>query len=478
MFADIHRLTIVCFLTVSAALPQAGKLEVRGSLRTRLEMWDWFEGAGDNSYAYSGNLLRLGIGQQRVGWDWQVEFAAPLLFGLPDGALAPAPQLQLGLGANYYAANENSRNAANLFPKQAFLRLKDLGSPANSLRLGRFEFLDGAEVAPADPTLAAVKRDRIAQRLIGNFGWSHVGRSFDGAHFVRNTADTNITLVGAVPTRGVFQVDGWGNLDVAIGYGAITRQVPRKRSKGEWRLFSLYYQDWRNVVKTDNRPLAIRALDRDDIRIASFGGHYIHAHQTNSGTVDLMAWGALQAGTWGVLDHLAGALALEAGWQPPGLPRLRPWLRAGMYYGTGDGNPSDGDHGTFFQFLPTPRVYARFPFFNMMNNRDLFLSGILRPHRTVTIKSEARFLTLASRDDLWYLGGGAFQPDSFGFVGRPSQAFRGLANLYDVSIDWQASSAILVTGYVGHARGRGVVRAIYPEGTDATLGCLELVYRF
>lgn len=460
------------------ALAQPASLEFSGSYRTRLEAWNWFEGAGDNTYAFSGNLLRLGIGQQRAEWDWQVEFAAPILLGLPERAIAPAPQLQLGLGGVYFGANDQNSNAANFFPKQAFIRLKNLGSPANSLRLGRFEFLDGAEVMPKDPTLAAVKRDRISQRLIGNFGWSHVGRSYDGAHFVRSTGNTNITVMGALATRGVFQVDGWGNLKTGLAYAALTRQRPGKTANSEWRLFGIYYDDWRNVVKTDNRPLPLRNLDQDDLRIGTLGGHYLHSRQGSSGTVDLMAWGAFQFGKWGQLDHLAGALSLEAGWQPPVLPSIRPWLRAGFFQGSGDGNPLDGRHGTFFQILPTPRPYARTPFFNLMNNQDFFAMGVLRPHRAVTIKPEAHFMWLARREDLWYQGGGAFQPWSFGYIGRPSSGFRSFANLYDVSVDWAPDPAVVISVYYGHVQGRNVVRAIYPSGTHANFGYAELLLRF
>jgi hypothetical protein len=62
------------------------------------------------------------------------------------------------------------------------------------------------------------------------------------------------------------------------------------------------------------------------------------------------------------------------------LPKLKPWLRGGYTLGSGDGNPNDCTHGTFFQILPTPRPFARFPFFNMENNRDIMGALILRPH--------------------------------------------------------------------------------------------------
>jgi hypothetical protein len=116
---------------------------------------------------------------------------------LPDNAIAPAPQGALGLGANYRAANGNQDGS--IFPKQLFLRFKQLGSPANSLRVGRFEYIDGSEVVPKNATLAALKRDRINHRLIGNFGFSHVGRSFDGLQFVNNTPRGNFNLMAMRP---------------------------------------------------------------------------------------------------------------------------------------------------------------------------------------------------------------------------------------------------------------------------------------
>jgi hypothetical protein len=135
-----------------------GPVTMSGSFRSRLESWDWFQGDADNAYAYSGSLLRLSFSQKvSTVVDWQLELALPLLLGLPDGAVAPGAQGQLGLGANYFLANDRSRNAAGLFIKQSFVRFKrSRGNAAHSLRLGRMEFVDGTEVVPKNSTLAAV----------------------------------------------------------------------------------------------------------------------------------------------------------------------------------------------------------------------------------------------------------------------------------------------------------------------------------
>ncbi|MBM3790437.1 MAG: hypothetical protein FJW35_08825, partial [Acidobacteria bacterium] len=174
-------------------------LEIGGQVRSRLEMWDWFGGSPGSSYAYSGNILRLSLEKPGRSVDWKLELAAPVLLGLPDDAILPAPAGQLGLGGTYYGANGRSRNAAMIFPKQAFVRLRNLGgSDRHSLRLGRFEFIDGSETTPQNRTLAALKRSRIQQRLIGNFGFSHVGRSFDGLHYAYDAPGANFTVVAAL----------------------------------------------------------------------------------------------------------------------------------------------------------------------------------------------------------------------------------------------------------------------------------------
>jgi hypothetical protein len=455
-------------LTPKPAAPQSppqiklGNVTFSGSLRLRVENWDWFEtSVADNDYTFGAALLRLSFSQQTDKLDWQVEGAFPALVSLPERAIAPAPQGQLGLGASYYAANGGQDASAVL--KQAFLRFKGLGGDKpSSLRVGRFEFVEGAETTPADPTLATLKRDHIAHRLIGTFAFSHVGRSFDGAQYVRNTKASNFTLLAARPTEGVFQLRSLYELDVDFYYGAFTRAFSSNKAQNEARVFAIHYHDGRRAVKTDNRPLAARQVDGDNIRMTSLGGHYIGAVKAGSGTVDLLLWGVGQLGRWGRLDHRARAIAAEGGYQLAG--KTKPWIRAGYFRSTGDGNSADGDHTTFFQMLPTPRVYARFPFYNLMNNEDVFVQFRMKPHARVSLRGDVRHLRLSSASDLWYVGGGAFQKGTFGYVGRPGGGRKGLGTLFDVSIDYSIAPRTGVTVYAAGVRGGGVQSSIYPQG--------------
>jgi hypothetical protein len=460
----------------SAATPvKFGGVTVSGSLRTRLESWDWFGGAPNGSYTYPGMLIRIALSQSRKRYDWNVEFSAPLLFALPEQPLGVGPA---GLGANYFVANDRSREAASVFAKQAFVRVKDLGGVAGqSLKVGRMEFFDGTEVAPKNVTLAALKRVRIASRLLANFGFTHVQRSFDGVQYVLDRPSLNVTLVAARTTQGVFQVDGWGELNINVVYGALTRQVGRAGNASEWRLFGIEYSDQRDgVTKTDNRPLASRQLDHRHINIGTVGGHYIGATDQGHGTLDVLFWGVAQIGSWGELAHRAGAFAVEGGWQPR--MRLAPWIRGGVDYASGDSDPNDQTHGTFFQLLPTPRLYARFPFFNLMNSMDAFGELMLRPSARVVTRIDVHALRVADEHDFWYQGGGAFQPSTFGYIGQGVAGQRNLATLYDASADFAITDRLAVGAYYAYASGGPASGVSYPTHDNATLGYLELLIRF
>lgn len=335
---------------------------ISGSVRTRLEGWQWFGGHGETDYAFPGSIFRISFTHQSALLDWQLELEAPVLLGLPQNAVGPGAQGQFGLGAAYWLANRGKQNATMLFPAQGFLRFKKLfGRQSDTLRVGRFQFADGGEVTPKDATIAAVKTSRVNQRLIGTFTFTHVQRGFYGIHYQHDTPKLNWTVVGSFPTRGVFQTDGWGLMKTAFAYASVTRQLPAARESTEWRLFEIYYDDWRGVLKSDNRPITARQADLAPIRVGTVGGHFLNSAHIGSATTDLLFWSALQFGRWGSLGQRAASLDIEAGLQPDILASVKPWIRAGYSYSSGDSNPGDSTHGTFFQILPTPRQLRCFP---------------------------------------------------------------------------------------------------------------------
>lgn len=440
--------------------------------RLRAESWDWFTpSAGRNDTIFGHSLLVAGLSYRGEQGDIFVEVAQATLVGLPTGAVGPGSQGPLGLGANYLAANNGATDPANVFVKQAYLSLRPLARVR--LQLGRLGFNDGAELQPANAKLKQLVNTRLSQRLIGEFGFSAVERSFDGAEVNVTAAGGLFTGFAARPTEGVFQVDGMGELPINVFYGSYARELPAGASDGEVRVFAAGYQDWRTgVVKVDNRAAAARSADTQAVRIGTYGADYAEVFPlAGVGQGDVLAWGAWQSGRWGGETQRAGAFLTEAGIGPSGVP-LAPWLSAGMAAGSGDGNPNDGVHGTFMQMLPTPRLAARFPFYDMENNQDFYAALDLHAAPAV-VRSELHGLRLSNGNDLWYQGGGAFQDSTFGFSGRPSNGARSLASVADLSVDFPLTGHATVTAYYAHAWGRRVVALIYPRGAQANFVYME-----
>ncbi len=479
-------LLVLCLLTVYPAPLRADvsvsqispKLSVFGSLRTRGEFWDWFEGtSGDSSYAYAATVAKLGLKWQQDLFDLHLEAQNTALMGLPDDASAPVPQGSFGLGPVYLSHNRR-QNDASVFLKQAHLTLKQLGIPGLRLRGGRHSLAGGAEVMSKDPTIDWIKRMRVSQRLLGPFGWSHVGRSYDGFTLSWTRGAYNFTLHGSHPTQAGFDLAGNKTIDdIDILYAGFNLTRPEFAKLTDARLFYIYYADGRNLLPTDNRPAAERS--RRHLAINMGGGNLIQVVPTGAGPIDLMGWGVVQGGDWGQQDHHGWAFAVEAGWQPKGLP-WNPWFRIGYNRSSGDDDPNDSDHDTFFQMLPTARVYSFSTFYNLMNNEDGFFQLILRPLEGLVWRTDFHYIRVSEKNDLWYQGAGATLEDrqaGFGFVGRPTFGKRDLFQIIETSLSYNLNKHINVNVFFAHVFGDSIVDQIYPDDS-ANFGYIETTLKF
>lgn len=445
--------------------------------RGRSVAWQFFAAPPyTETYGYGENLLRLSVSQTLPHWDWMAELTTAAMIDLPtDSVSTVTAQGQLGLGGTYYASNSNNNYPAAAFFKQGYIRHTFDGSDKN-IRIGRFEFFEGMETQSKNPAIAWLQPNRVGQRLISNFGFTVAQRSFDGIDGHYGWGSWDITGMAARATQGVFNMNGNPEINVDAQYLALTKHDLNDHVL--WRVFGIGYHDGRTgVTKTDNRPLAVRAADHKNIRLGTYGGDVIVSAPVGVGNADFLAWGVLQNGNWGKQSDFGGAAAVEGGYQLTQAP-TSPWLRAGWFRGTGDNNPSDNEHHTFSQLLPTPRNYARFPFFNLMNSTDEFIQVMDKPVKKLAVRSDLHWLQLTSGKDLWYQGGGAFDNKVFGFTGRPANGHSSFSSLADVSADWTVTRAVALNFYYGYAWGKSVISAIYPTDHNAQFGYTELLFRW
>ncbi|MGE0866630.1 MAG: alginate export family protein [Vicinamibacterales bacterium] len=446
---------------------------------TRVESWSFFqpridpraltaEPIGDPTYTFLGDRIDLGVWAEGPRFALGGAFNYVRLENLPTGAIGPGG---LGTGAFYFAAT-GVRYSYQLYLSELTLKVKARDNRA-SLTVGRMRFASGAESTAASPALETLKRERLHSRLIGNFEWSFYQRRFDGARLDLERRRWRATAAALVPTQGGFEEST--NLSmpkVQIATGSVTRLD----AVSEWQLFSTIYRDRResNAAVVDNAGAPDEPVN---VTISAFGASYARITPTPAGELDAVLWGAAQVGDWYGQPHRATSATAEIGHRWTGAAG-KPWLRAGYLWASGDRDPSNRRHGTFFQMLPSSRKYALSATYAQMNLHDAFVQAWFEPRRLKT-RIEVHAVGLASARDLWYQGSGATASAGryFGFSGRASGGARRLGTVVEGAVDVPIRKYWSVNGYAGTMWGGDVVKHQF-SGTRLTFWFVENVVRF
>jgi hypothetical protein len=447
------------------------KLRLELNERIRGEFVDWFNPGPTSTTPherYNFFASRTRVGLRIMHGDIEAFFQAQ------EAILANIPKASPGPGGVYRLNTDRNLQQEPVF-KQGWVSWRNAaGLKGLSLMGGRFIYSDGAEVVPTNASLAWLTRQRISERLIGPFEYTHIGRAFDGAQVAYDAGPVVVTGLATHPTAGGFEISA--NRDLSeinlAGVAASAKEYSVLGGTAAGRVFWIYYGDVRDTAaKLDNRDAALREADKDDIQVHTVGLHELFVRPLGPGEIDGLAWVLGQVGDWGLLDHRAWAYTFELGYRFPDVP-WTPWIRYGVFRSSGDDSPTDGKHDTFFQILPTARTYAQTPFYNLMNSTDLFTQLVLKPVKSVVWRTDAHWLGLTEKKDFLYSGGGATNRDVFGYAGIPSNGRRGVAVLLDTSISYAATSWLTLYGYYGHGFGQGVIDAAF-QGKQLDFGYLE-----
>ncbi len=427
---------------------------------TRVESWRFFEpnpGGGEPDYTYLANRLQLELKRSWPRVDVQVTAQHVGFAGLPDDATGPGP---LGLGALYFDQGGRSTHPQQLWLRYANARFKQV-LPGLDVTVGRMAYASGAEAASGDARIEALKRQRLDARLVGEFEWSIYQRGFDGLRADWTRGPVKVTGIALRPTQGGFAKVAGPTIDDIDVYGATvsvqpTSRLPRTQLQG----FVLQYDDDRRVTqRPDNTGLS---ASRADVAITNYGGTLIGSYPAGPGAADALVWGVLQRGDWYGQDHSGAALAVEGGYQWTSA-KWSPWLRAGLLHTSGDEDPRDSEHGTFFPVLPTLRRFSQTTVVSTANVNDAFVQVMARPTRRVGLRLDVHALQLDSAADLWYIGSGATLEEggAFGYAGRRSNGSRRLGTSVEASADVAISPFWSVNVFAGNVKGGRVVTGTF-----------------
>lgn len=446
---------------------------------TRVESWSFFdpridplaalsqEPIGNPDYMFIADRAELGVRVDGVRFGVSGAFNYVRLENLPTTAIGPGG---LGAGAFYFAA-VGQRFSYQLYLSELTGSVKGSRNGV-SVTAGRMLFASGAEATSPNAALETVKRERLHSRLVGTFEWSHYQRRFDGVRLDVDRPRWHFTSAAFVPTQGGFEEST--NLSMPKVQVA-TASMTRKAAAGEWQVFATTYRDRRGeAAVVDNTASFDRPID---VTVTALGFSHVRVAPTRFGELDTVAWVAGQAGDWYGQSHRAASVAAEIGhrWTRAA---WRPWLRAGYLWSSGDGDPADARHGTFFQMLPSSRKYSLSSVYAQMNLSDAFVQASFEPRR-LKARIEVHALGLASAHDLWYQGSGATASTGrfFGFSGRAAGGNSRLGTVVESAVDVPIRKYWSLNGYAGSMWGGEVVKHQF-AGTRLTFCYLENVIRF
>ncbi len=456
--------------TGKSADPPAASWRANVTNLTRFESWSFFEpppAGGDPDSTFVGNRLRLALSRS---WP-RVDVAGALQyvqFGwLPTQAVGPG---FLGTGALYYFHAGSTSSHAVYAPA---LNIRFKLPKGITILAGRFAYTSGAEAASGNARIETIKRSRVDSRLVGEFEWSLYQRAFDGIRGDFDRRGWHASAAWLRPTQGGFEESAGKSLSaVDVGSFTLTLRPGTLAAATDVAAFAYTYSDARFVTaRPDNTGLTAA---RASVTVGTFGGSAIGSARARSVDIDWLGWYAQQAGSWYGQKHRARSLALEGGLQ--WRSAWQPWIRGGYLHASGDDDPRDDRHETFFPALPTVRRYSFTTIYAPMNLRDAFVELIIRPSSRVRGRADVRRLWLADSADRWYAGSGATSNTGtyFGFAGRVSGGHTGLGSVIEGAVDVTVARRWSVNGFAGVMHGGRVVSTLF-RGAWARFAYLETV---
>jgi hypothetical protein len=458
------------------------RLTLGGEILFRYDYWNWFatdKGKNTNNdygFGFQRTRLNLKYASENMELFFQPQYVQ--MFGLPDDAVSDVTG-PFGMGGLYYLHNHD-RSPYDIGTHQAYARLNDLFDTKLFFKVGRFEYSDGLEVQEKKDgeKFNTLKNMRLADRMISSFDWSAFSRSFDGVLGGWNDDEINLTTSYFYPTQGGWEQDIDETInDIDITTATLTAKKGWMVPDTEFAVFFYNYDDKRDCTQ---RPDNVSPTsDRADIDVQMYGGHVLGIYDFGPGQVDTLLWGGVQTGDWYGLDHNANAVAGEVGYQFTKMP-WKPWFRTGYFIGSGDSDPSDGDHETFFQMAPGTRKYQMYPYYDLENNKDFFVQLITKPTQKLTTRMDYHIIKLDESEDRWYMGSGPTQESGqiSGYIPRNGGGRDALSQEFSIMLSYALSPQCDIAGFYEHVWGEGAIKNVYEKDNDADYFSLEIRYKF
>lgn len=463
------------------AKKENGEWLVSGTNTFRYETWNTFLASKsplDKDYSFSGDRLALTLKYQLPWTTFTATVNGVKLFDLPDKAT-------FGGGSTYFTNVGRKSEFAKAYLRTLNFTFKRIGDKGMSGTIGRFDYNNGTEYKGDNQTVEWVKSNRIASRVLGTPNFTFFQRSMNGIYLKRDNGRFQGAVSAWMPTTGTYSRQAGDIMnDVKVITLAGTLKFNTFLPDQEVQLFCYNYDDNRPIVaaRADNAvdiaKKATASTGGIDVRVRTYGFAAVGAYEYPRYIIDTMVWAAFQQGDWYELAHKAYAYAVEAGYQWK-KPLWKPWFRIGLNQSSGDSNPNDGEHKTFFAMLPT-RKYSGTSAYNLMNARDVFAQLILKPSSRVQVRVDYHQLHLVESADRWYTGGGAMANTGTvnGFTARKTGGKTDLGSAIEFTATYKIDENFKTTLFASRFNGGGVIENSYAAEKNQNYSYLELAYDF
>ncbi len=319
--------------------------------------------------------------------------------------------------------------------RQAYIELADYTKSPWGLKLGRQILSYGDE------------------RIVGAFDWNNIGRTFDAAKLTYKSGALTVDAFAAsvvVPRRSGMNMSDFYNGNetrreqIFSGiYASTTALGPQTTD-----FYALHLHEEQLVTSTNFITLGTRIKSKPGTfapASASDGKGVVTAPKPVGFDYDFE--GAYQTGEVKGLDLTAFALHGGIGYTFD--TACMPRLGVAFNYGSGDGDPSDGDVETFQNLFPTNhKFYGQMDVFSWQNMKDLEVSFKCAPTKKLTAKAEFHAFWLADTNDSWYRANGIATVRPLTPVARAASDFVGYE--VDATLTYTVSKNLSFEGGYSH----------------------------
>ncbi|KAB2835381.1 MAG: hypothetical protein F9K48_04385 [Candidatus Brocadia sp.] len=411
----------------------AKKVKLGGQIRTRAEYANGYYQVPTSNATLNGGAGGATAGvvgrgessdddyvlnQTRIWADADVNEHLRMFIQLQDARTFGAEGTTVGFANGY---DENSITDLH----QGYFDLRKLFDLPLTVRVGRQEIIWGDH------------------RVLGNFVWSNVGRTFDGGRFMWDTDEIHIEAIAArVDEDGFTTNDGSDNSDENLyaAQFAFKKLVPGALLE----LMYLSRNDEDNVANLNN--IINGAPAGDSLEVHDFGFR-LDGKIPNLDAIDYTLEAHGQFGDFGDQTHKAYALAAKGGYTFKDM-NWKPRFGFEYAHASGDDDPTDNDHDTFDNLYPTNHMNGIYGFADLVswqNMHDIRFNAKVTPTTKLTVQVDYHYFLLDEAEDGWYLANG-FLASGVRPAGGYDDDDNELAQEVDLTVSYQLYKNVGILG--------------------------------